>query len=87
MLYEKGVPSSSLAEVFNQMQHDSGKKGEFLPKTINNIAKKHEAIMDLAHGIDKNRTTAQKTLHKLNEFGVSHVVLVMGKDGDLLVYK
>ena len=87
VLYEKGVTSSSLAEVFNQMRHESGKKGEFLPKTINNIAKKQQAIMDLALGIDKDWTTAQKTLHKLNELGVSHVVLVMGKDGDLLVYK
>ena len=87
VLYEKGVTSSSLAEVFNQMRHESGKKGEFLPKTINNIAKKQQAIMDLALGIDKDWTTAQKTLHKLNELGVSHVALVMGKDGDLLVYK
>ena len=58
-----------------------------MPKTINNIAKKHAAIMDLAHGIDRNWTTAQKTLHKLNELGVSHVALVMEKYGNLLVYK
>ena len=43
--------------------------------------------MDLALSIDKDWTTAQKTLHKLNELGVSHVALAMGKDCDLLVYK
>ena len=32
VLYEKGVTSSSLAEVFNQMRHDSGKKGDFCQK-------------------------------------------------------
>ena len=42
--------------------------------------------MELANGIDTNWSTAQKTLHKLNDLGVSLFALVMGKDGDLLVY-
>ena len=87
VLYEKGVASSSLAEIFNQMRHDRDQKGEFLPKTINNIAKKYEDIMELANGIDKNWSTTHNTLHKLNELGVSHVALVIGKDGDFLIYK
>ena len=32
VLYEKGVTSSSLAEVFNQMRHDRDKKGSFYQK-------------------------------------------------------
>ena len=43
--------------------------------------------MDLAAGIDKDWSIAQKTIEKLNMMGVSHVVLVMQKDGNLVDYK
>ena len=42
--------------------------------------------MKLANGIYKNWSTVQKNLHKLSDLRFSHVTLVMGKDGDLLVY-
>ena len=53
VLYKKGVTFNSFAEIFNQMRHDHDQEGEFLPKIINNIAKKYEDILELAMGIDK----------------------------------
>ena len=62
------------------------KKGVFT-KNHKQHCKKNADIIESANDIDENWSIAHKTLHKLNDFGVSHVALVMGTDGDLLVYK
>ena len=60
MMYEQGVPHSSIAGVMNEVMKHKGKKGAFLAQTVKNITAKVQNAMNVVAGIDSSWSVAQK---------------------------
>ena len=67
MMYEQGVPHSSIAGVMNEVMKHQGKKGAFLARTVKNITAKVQNAMNVVAGIDSSWSVAQNTLFLLTE--------------------
>ena len=67
MMYEQGVPHSSIAGVMSEVMKHKGKKEYFLAKTVRNITGKVQKAMDLVAGIDSLWLVAKTTLKVLTE--------------------
>ena len=67
MMYEQGVPHSSIAGVMSEVMKQKGKKGAFLAQTVRNITAKVQKAMDVVAGIDSSWSVAKKTLKVLTE--------------------
>ena len=66
-MYDHGVPSSTIANIMNQVFKNDGKHGEFLATTIKNISRKTQEAMDEIAGIDSDFSIAKKTILRLKE--------------------
>ena len=116
-MYKQGFSPTSTVGIMNEVGKEKGKEGNVHAQTMRNMNVKMQTAMDVAAGVDKDWTIAQRTLKKLNEyvdcllrimFGgvstmnshylvvfeytcyslkVSHVALVINKEGELLIYK
>ena len=65
MMYEQGVPHSSIAGVMSEVMKHKGKKGLFLAQTVKNITSKVQKAMNVVAGIDSPWSVAKKTLKVL----------------------
>ena len=66
-MLEQGFSLTSIAGVMNEAAKEKGKEGSFHAKTITNMNAKIQTAIDVAAGVDKDWTVAQRTLKKLNE--------------------
>ena len=67
MMYEQGVPHSSIAGVMSEVMKHKRKKGLFLAQTVKNITAKVQKAMNVVAGIDSPWSVAKKTLKVLTE--------------------
>ena len=51
----------------NEVAKEKGKEGNCRAKTMTNMKAKIQTAIDVAAGVDKDWTIAQRTLKKLNE--------------------
>ena len=61
-LLEHGVSPAITSQIMTKLVNETGRPGEFTPKTIHNIGEKTTRLMDQLDGIGENWTVAQKTL-------------------------
>ena len=66
-MYEHGVPSTTIANIMNQLYKKYGKHGKFLASTIRNINTKTQEAMDALAGIEAYFSIAKKTILTLKE--------------------
>ena len=67
MIYDQGVPHSSIVGVMSEVLKQKGKKGAFFAQTVRNITAKVQKAMDVVAGIDSSWLVAKKTLKVLTE--------------------
>ena len=60
LMYEYGVPPSTIANIMSQVFKNDGKPGEFIASTIKNISKKTQQAMDVIAGIDADFNVAKR---------------------------
>ena len=67
VLHGSGVSPSVIARAMSEsVQLSSGRKGEFLAQTINNIGKKEKITIDMLQGMKPHCSEAEKVLHLLD---------------------
>ncbi len=67
LIYEHGVPWSTVADVMSQVVNKDGITGEFPSSTIKNIGNKTQKTMYEIAGISPNFNVAKKTLLNLQK--------------------
>ena len=69
-----------IGRVMESLRNQKGKVGRLRPTSVYHAAKRHRDAMDLARGISKDWTIAQRTLGRLELIGVSYYALMMDKN-------
>ena len=63
----KRFSPQTIANIMSEFLNKSGKSGEFLAETIENINEKCQAAMDVIADIASAMTIAEETMGRLNE--------------------
>ena len=68
LMYKQGFSSpNSIVGIMNEVANEKGKESNFHGKILRNMNVKIQTAIDVAAGVDKDWTIAQRTLKKLNE--------------------
>ena len=79
LMFEEELSPNVIGRVMECLRTQKGKVGRLRPKSVYYAAQKHRDAIDLARGISKDWTIAQKTLAKLEMMGVSYYALMFDK--------
>ena len=67
LMCKQGISPPPIADIMTEVVKEKRKEGYFLAQTIHNMNIKIQTAIDVAAGVDKDWTIAQRTLKKLNE--------------------
>ena len=87
LMFKEDLTPSVIGRVMESLRIQKGKVGQLRPRSLSNAAQKHRDAIDLAHGIEKDWTIAQKTLAKLEVMGVSYYALMFDKKDRVFAHK
>ena len=79
LMFEEELSQNVIGRVMESLRIQKGKVRRLRPKAVYHAAQKHRDAIDLACGISKDWTIAQKTLAKLEMMGVSYYALIFDK--------
>ena len=65
LMYDQGVPQSTIADIMSQVVNKDEKNDEFISSTIRNIGDQTQKAMDEIAGISPDFSVAKKTLLNL----------------------
>ena len=87
LMFEEELSPNVIGRVMECLRTQKGKVGRLRPKSVYYAAQKHRDAIDLACGISKDWTIAQKTLGRLEVLGVSYYALMMDKNDRFFAQK
>ena len=80
IIFQGDMSLSVIGRTMDSFRSQKGKCGRLRSRSVYHAAQRHRDAMDLARGISKDWTIAQRTLRRLEVLGVSYYALMMDKN-------
>ena len=87
ILFKEDMKPSVIGRVMECLRAQKGKCGRFRSMNVYNAAQRYRDALDLAQGISKDWSVAQKTIAQLEALGVSYYALMMDKHDQVFAQK
>ena len=72
IMFQEEMSPSVIGRVMESLRNQKGKVGRLRPRSVYHAAQQHRDAMDLARGISKDWTIAQRILGRLEVLGVAY---------------